>query len=76
MPKQSNNNKINWMSHNIVPIVFALISWAAAFGVLNTKVDQLIKDTDSMRVEIREWRKQYEQRLGESEVRLAVLENK
>ena len=64
------------MSHNIVPIIFALISWAAAFGVLNTKVDQLIKTTDDMRVEIREWRKQYEQRLGQTEVRLAVLEKK
>ena len=75
MPKQP-NNKINWMSHNIVPIVFILLSWAASFGVLNTKVDQLIKVTDDMRVEIREWRKQYEQRLGQTEVRLAVLENK
>ena len=74
MPKQS--NRIDWMSHNIIPIIFALLTWAASFGVLTTKVDQVIKNQDQLIADIKEWRKQYEERLGGVEVRIAVLENK
>lgn len=71
MKKQLENN--GWLYNNIIPIGITLLTWAVSFGILTTKVDQIIKMQDSFTLEVREWRKQYEQRLGLVEVDTKVI---
>jgi hypothetical protein len=66
----------NWWTNNIIPITLTLITWAVSFGILSTKVDLMIKNQDELRVEFKEWRRQYEERLGKAEISVAVLQNK
>ena len=66
MKTQMKNN--NWLTNNIIPITVTLLTWAVSFGILTTKVDFMIKQQDELRAEFREWKKQYEQRLGELEI--------
>ena len=69
-------NGINWWTNNLIPIVTTLLVWAAAFGVLNTKVDYLIQGQLEMKNEFRSWKVQWEERLGQAEIDIAVLRNK
>jgi hypothetical protein len=66
MKTQMKNN--NWLTNNIIPITVTLLTWAVSFGILTTKVDFMIKQQDELRAEFRDWKKQYEQRLGELEI--------
>lgn len=61
-------NSNHWLTNNIVPITLTLLTWGMSFGILTTKVDYLIKSHDELRLEFREWKKQYEARLGELEI--------
>jgi len=70
------NNGINWLTHNAIPIVLALLTWAVSFGVLKTDIEYLKKGQDELRIEFRSWKVQWEQRLGQAEIDIAVLENK
>jgi Mg2+/citrate symporter len=67
MKSQVKNNN-NWWTNNAIPITITLLTWAVSFGILTTKVDFMIKQQDELRVEFRDWKKQYEQRLGELEI--------
>ena len=66
-------NSFSWWTHNIIPIVTTLLVCATAFGVLNTKVDYLIQGQEEMKNEFRSWKQQWEQRLGQAEIDIAVL---
>ena len=70
---KNNNNQTKWWTNNAIPIVITLLTWAVSFGILTTKVDQVIKNQDNLIVEVREWRKQYEQRLGQLELDNKVI---
>ena len=67
MKSQVKNNN-NWWTNNAIPITITILTWAVSFGILTTKVDFMIKQQDELRVEFRDWKKQYEQRLGELEI--------
>ena len=67
MKSQVKNNN-NWWTNNAIPITITLLTWAVSFGILTTKVDFMIKQQDELMVEFRDWKKQYEQRLGELEI--------
>lgn len=58
----------NWITNNIIPITVTLLTWAVSFGILTTKVDYMIKQQDDLRTEFKDWKKQYEGRLGELEI--------
>lgn len=58
----------SWLTNNIIPISITFLTWAVSFGILTTKVDYLVKTQDEMRAEFRDWKRQYEGRLGELEI--------
>jgi len=66
-------NGVNWWTNNLIPIVTTLLVWATAFSVLTTKVDYLIQGQEEMKNEFRSWKQQWEQRLGQAEIDIAVL---
>lgn len=57
-----------WLTNNVIPITITFLTWAVSFGILTTKVDYLVKNQDEIRIEFRDWKKQYEARLGELEI--------
>jgi len=74
MTKKS--QEFNWLTNNILPIIFALLSWAATFGILSTKVDIVIQNQKDQSSDFKDWKRQYEQRLGQAELNIVVLHNR
>ena len=58
-----------WLYNNIIPITTTLVLWAVSFGVLTTKVDQVIKSQDQ---QYTMWL-QLEKRVGQLELDTKVI---
>lgn len=76
------NTRISLQTHNIwailVSVVILVLSWAnlgARIDLLNQKVDFLTKQQTELTQEFKDWKKQYEERLGLAEIGIAQLKS-
>lgn len=65
----------HWRVDNYFPILLTIISWAFFAGIFVTKLNVVIESQKELVLEVREWKKQFEGRLGKEEKISSVVLN-
>lgn len=65
----------HWRVDNYIPILLTIISWAFFAGIFITKLNTNIELTRELTMEVRDWKKQFETRLGQEEKISSVVLN-
>ncbi len=65
----------SWRVDNYIPILMTIISWAFFAGIFITKLNQVIDNQRELTQEVKEWKIQFESRLGQEEKNSVLFAN-
>lgn len=65
----------SWRVDNYIPILLTIISWAFFAGILITRLNIVIDNQKELTLEVRDWKKQFEGRLGQEEKNSVLFAN-